>query len=132
MRGSCLCGSVHYAIDRLDLPITHCHCVTCRKAHASAYATTAGVLRSHFRWLEGADSLRAFESSPGKIRWFCGTCGTHLIADRPAQPHVLVRVATLDADPGRRPELHIWTAQAVPWLVDDEATPHHPEWPPGR
>ena len=63
MRGSCLCGSVHYAIDRLDLPITHCHCVTCRKAHASANATTAGVLRSHFRWLEGAPFLWVLTSA---------------------------------------------------------------------
>ena len=42
--GSCLCGAVRYEIDGLDMPVGHCHCTTCRKAHASAFTTTAGVL----------------------------------------------------------------------------------------
>lgn len=49
MKGSCLCGAVAYEIDQLDMPIGHCHCHTCRKAHAAAYTSTAGVLREHFR-----------------------------------------------------------------------------------
>lgn len=98
LMGSCLCGAVRYEVDRPDMPIAHCHCRTCRKAHASAFAAKAGVLREHFRWLAGEDRLRAFKSSPGKQRWFCSTCGTHLLAERPAQPHVILRVAT-----GRRP-----------------------------
>jgi len=59
LNGSCLCGAVRYAVDQLDMPIAHCHCTTCRKAHASALTTTAGVLREHFRWTAGEDKLRA-------------------------------------------------------------------------
>ncbi len=44
------------------------------------------------------------------------------------QPHVILRVATLDDDPGARPEFDIWTSRDVPWLTDDGETPHHPEW----
>src|SRR5215472_10563125 len=50
LKGSCLCGSVNYEVEGLDKAIEHCHCRTCRKAHASAYATTAGIMREHFRW----------------------------------------------------------------------------------
>ncbi len=132
LTGSCLCGVVRYEVDRLDRPIAHCHCRTCRKAHASAFATTAGVLREHFRWLAGGDWLRAFKSSPGKQRWFCSTCGTHLLAERPAQPHVVLRVATLDDDPGARPAMHIWTSHDPPWLRDGDGMPCYPEWQPGR
>ena len=70
MNGSCLCGAVTYEIDAIDLPICHCHCNTCRKAHAAAFTSTAGVMREHFRWLSGQDELSSFESSPGKLRRF--------------------------------------------------------------
>lgn len=128
-KGSCLCRQVTYEIDQLDMPVEHCHCLTCQKAHASPYTTTAGVLRSHFRITRGEGLLRSYESSPGKLRRFCGTCGTHIFADRPAQPHVILRVATLDEDPGTRPEFHIWTSHDVSWL--DADCPAYAEWQPG-
>lgn len=129
MIGSCLCGQVVYEIDQLDTPIEHCHCKNCRKAQASAYATTAGVLRQHFRITQGEERLQAYESSPGKLRKFCSCCGIHVFADRPAQPHNILRVATLDDDPLKRPEFHIWTSHDVEWLAAD--CPAYPEWQPG-
>ena len=131
-KGTCLCRAVQYAVDRLDT-LEHCHCRTCRKAHASAYATTAGVLREHFRWIAGEETLRVYESSPGKLRRFCSRCGTHVVDERPAQPpHVFLCVATLDDDPNLRPALHIWTSHDVPWLSDDHELPRYPEWKPGK
>lgn len=127
LNGSCLCNTVRYQIDGLDMPISHCHCHTCRKAHAAAFATTAGVLGEHFRWLAGQEALGTFESSPGKLRYFCTRCGSHLMAERPAQPHVILRVATLDDDPQLTPAAHIWTEHAVPWL-SDEALPRWRQW----
>ncbi|KAA0984714.1 GFA family protein [Pseudomonas sp. ANT_J12] len=127
LRGSCLCKTIEYQLDGLDMPIVHCHCQTCRKAHAAAFASTAGVLREHFRWTRGQDRLSTFESSPGKLRHFCSVCGSHLMAQRLAQPHVIVRVATLDDDPGMLPQAHIWTSHDVPWL-DDEGVEKSPEW----
>ena len=132
LRGGCLCGAVRYEAEWLDTPIEHCHCRTCRKAHASAFSTSAGVLRHQFRWTAGADRLSAHESSPGKLRCFCSACGTHLVAERQERPHLILRVATLDNDPGTRPAAHIWIAHAVPWLMDEGEVPHHPGWQPGR
>jgi hypothetical protein len=131
-KGSCLCGAVHYEVDEFDMPVVHCHCQTCRKAHASAYTTTAGVRRDHFRWILGEENLRVFESSPGKVRCFCSICGTHLIAERRTQPHVILRIPTLDDDPGKRPSMHIWMSQDAPWLMDDDNVPRYVEWPPDR
>ncbi|MDN3525603.1 GFA family protein [Halomonas sabkhae] len=132
MKGSCLCGVVTYEVDRLDMPIGHCHCRTCQKAHAAAFATTAGVERPHFRWTSGEDGLSCYASSPGKRRWFCSACGTHLMAERTGQPHVILRVATLDEDPGERPVQHIWRSHDLPWLTFDDSQPSYDEWPPGR
>ena len=114
MKGSCLCGAVVYEAEAPGLLIGHCSCRTCRKAHAAPFTATARVPRDKFRWLAGADKLRAFESSPGKNRHFCSICGSHLIAERPAEPHVILRVASLDEDPGVKPVVHIWRSHEMP------------------
>ena len=111
------------------MPILHCHCTTCRKAHSAPFAPTAGVFREHFRWLAGEEKLSSYESSPGKLRHFCSVCGSHLVAERASQPHVVLRVATLDEDPGERPRAHIWTSHDVPWLGYGEVLPSHPSMP---
>jgi len=131
MKGSCLCGAVEYEVDQLDMPIVHCHCRSCRKAHAAAYASIAGVSREHFHWLKGKDKLTAFESSPGKLRHFCSVCGSNILAERSGQPHDTVRVATLDDDPGTRADMHIWCSHDVPWLQDKENAAFYEEWQPG-
>jgi hypothetical protein len=132
LRGSCLCGTIRYEADQLDGPIVLCHCNTCRKAHAAAFNSSAAVDRAHFRWTAGEDKLSHYASSPGKNRWFCSVCGSQMIAEFPAQSRVLLRVATLDDDPGVRPTAHIWTSQHVPWLIDDAAVARHPEGQPRR
>ncbi len=131
-QGSCLCGGVRYEVDQLDMSIGHCRCATCRKAHAAVYVSMAGVMRGHFRWTAGPEKLSAFEASPGKLRRFCSVCGTHLLSERPAQPHVILRVATLDDDPGTRPTMHIRTSHDAPWLTDGEDVPRYLEWQSGR
>ena len=131
MLGSCLCGAVAYEVAQLDLPISHCHCHTCQKAHAAPVVPTAGVLRQHFRWLRGVDQLGSFPSSPGKLRHFCRQCGSHLLAEREGSPYVILRVATLDEAPAQQASQHIWTSHDRPWLQADTA-PRWPEWPPDR
>ncbi len=132
MKGSCLCGAVEYEVDQLDTPIAHCHCQSCRKANAATFVSTAGVERDHFRWINGEDKLTAFEPSPGKILHLCSICGSHVIAERPVQSHVILRVATLNEDPGARPAMHIWCSHDVPWMTDGKDIPFYPEWQPAR
>lgn len=117
MRGSCLCGQVEYAVSQLDSPIGHCSCRTCRKAHAAAFNTYASIKHEHFQWLNGEQVLKFFESSPGKHRVFCGNCGTQLVAICTGSEFVVLRVATLDEDPGQTPQEHIWASHEVPWLA---------------
>ncbi len=93
--------------------------------------TTQEVMREHFRWLKGEDKLSSFESSPGKLRYFCSVCGSHPVAECINQPHVIVRLATLDEDPGITPQMHIRTSHDVPWL-QHEGIPTYPEWQPER
>jgi len=123
LKGSCLCKLVQYEVDALASPIGHCHCQTCRKASASAYTSTARVDRSAFRFISGEDSLTAYESTPGKLRRHCSVCGTEVLAEWVDQPYVILRVATLDEDPGVKPVVRIWTSHDAPWLVEAEDRP---------
>ena len=43
------------------------------------------------------------------------------------KPQVIVRVATLDDNPGVTPVAHIWTSHDVEWLQTD-GLPKHAEW----
>ncbi|MDO9320739.1 MAG: GFA family protein [Pseudomonas sp.] len=99
------------------------------RSDAAAFASTAGVLREHFRWTCGQERLKKFESSPGKFRYFCSGCGSHLIAERPSQGHVIVRIATLDDDPQASPAEHILTAHDRPWLSAADL-PSYPQLKP--
>jgi len=125
LQGQCLCGAIAYEVVQLDCVIVHCHYRTCRKAHASAFASTARVDREHFRWRRGEEQVCAYESSPGKLRRFCGKCGSHVVAERSGVPYVILRVATLDDDPAMKPAMHIWTSHDVPWLDPGDAVPHY-------
>ncbi len=116
LSGGCLCGAIGYEIDGTLGPIGNCHCETCRRAHAAAFATTARVARCDFRWTRGEATLSAFESSPGKKRHFCPNCGSHLIAAWDHEDEVILRVGSLFDDPGAKPVIHIWTEQKAPWF----------------
>jgi hypothetical protein len=130
LSGGCLCGAVRYEVRGPLGPIGHCHCRTCRRAHAAAFATTARVARSDFRWVAGAEVVAGFESSPGKRRFFCPRCGSHLMAAWEGAPSVILRVGSLDDDPGARPVVHIWTSQRAPWFEITDALPALPEAAP--
>ncbi len=128
MRGSCLCGQVEYSVERLASRPRHCSCSVCRKAHAAAFNTSASVRRAESRWLRGEAVLRSYESSPGKRRYFCGNCGSPLIAHRDGNETIALRVAMLDDDPGQTPEAHIRVASEVPWLAYGDDVAAYPPW----
>ena len=96
LTGSCLCRGVAYEADVSLERIVHCHCQTCRKTHGAAFSSVTAVPREKFRWVRGQELLGAFESSPGKFRRFCTRCGSHVMAERTAQPVVLLRLGCLD------------------------------------
>ena len=53
--GSCLCGSVAYAVSGPFTQVVNCHCGLCRKAHASAYRSRMTARSERFGWLRRID-----------------------------------------------------------------------------
>src|SRR5688500_7553807 len=113
--GSCQCKAVQYEVSELDGPMWNCFCQTCRKSHAADHNTAAKVKSENFKLTSGEDVLHSFESTPGKLRWFCSRCGSHVYAERPANPEMKVlRAGTFDTDPGSVPGSNVWVSHARP------------------
>ena len=134
IKGSCMCGGVTYAINGEMGDITHCHCAICRKAHGSAFSSVAAVQIEDFEFVSGNDLIKCYRSSPDKVRCFCSNCGSHIFAHREGQNHYILRLGTLDDDPGVRPVNHIWVSLKAPWynLENDCGLPKYDEWPDAR
>jgi hypothetical protein len=55
-----------------------------------------------------------------------------MMAEWVTKPFVIVRVASLDDDPGVRPERHIWVSHNVPWLAYGADLDTFAEMPPSK
>ena len=123
LEGSCACGEVRYEIrGELRGPVGHCHCWQCRKHSGASFGTTAGVMAVEFSIVVGEDRMSSWESSPGIRRFFASCCGSPIYKRHDALPQVFgLRLGTLDTDPGRLVEQHIYVSSKVPWIeIRDE------------
>lgn len=125
LTGRCLCGGVQYRCGPLLYPPTLCHCASCRRA-AGAHSVGWLTVRSVDLQLSGYPPV-AFESAPGVVRQFCGTCGsplTYRSATRPGE--IDVTIGTLDRPDDAVPIDHIWLEDAPAWDRPQDGRPQHP------
>lgn len=130
IQGSCSCGAVRYEVTGSIAFIGNCHCSICRKAHGAAYATWGIIQPGRFRWMSGEDFVQHYASSPGRMRCFCGKCGSPLASAHSGQIGEIV-VGTIDGDPGARPREHIFVGSKAIWHEITDDLPQHEEWPEG-
>lgn len=130
-QGSCLCGNVRYEVTGELGDFGYCHCTSCRKASGSAHAANAPVARAAFHLTSGSDTLREFESSPGKLRAFCARCGSPIYAYLTTSPETLrIRLGSLDTPFTKRPQAHTWVSDKAPWEPIPDDLPQFPQWAP--
>lgn len=116
--GSCLCGKVHYRLQQDIGDIVHCHCIKCRKAHASAFSSVAKIDDVNFD-IQGEHNLTSFQSSPDKLRYFCSHCGSQIYAKRDNTDFLILRLGTLNEASLLKSQYqeskHIWLAEKACW-----------------
>ena len=125
--GGCLCGAVRYRMTGTPVHSAICHCRTCRRASGAPTVAWVTVKRAQFEILAGKP--RAFQSSPGVIRQFCGTCGTALTYENSDSPST-IDLTTLSLDEPNRfpPTKEVWVEHKVSWQLTDPALSHHAQW----
>lgn len=128
VRGSCLCGSVKYEIEAAPLFMYHCHCAVCRAASGASYVTNVAYPAGAVNFTAGSDLLAAYESSPGKNRYFCSHCGSPIYSHgQSTKEFISIRSGTLRDDPGIRPSYHAYVAYKAPWVDIDDGLPQFPQ-----
>lgn len=126
--GSCLCRAVRFEIDAPLEPIQVCHCSQCRKAQGSAFGTNVPVATKHLRFVSGEDRLTAYESTPGKQRVFCATCGSPIMSRLASKPEVVrIRAGSLDNPTGGALSFHFYVASKADWWEITDDLPQYPE-----
>lgn len=119
LTGRCLCGQVRYRADAAPLWQAHCHCESCRRATAAAFASFFGIADGQWRWTAAPPAT--YNSSAGVWRDFCPACGTQMAyrATRfPGEVHFYA--ATLDDPSAYAPTVHVHWDEHVPWLHLDD------------
>jgi hypothetical protein len=73
---------------------------------------------------------KAYASSNGVERGFCGRCGTTLTFTADFLPGLVdITVGSMDDPSALPPQMHIWDSSRVPWLAVDDDLPRHAELP---
>jgi hypothetical protein len=86
------------------------------------------VRTGYFAFSAGAELVTEYESSPGKFRAFCRRCGSPVYSRRDSEPELRrIRLGTLDADPERRPLVHVWVSEKAPWYEIGDTLTQLPE-----
>jgi hypothetical protein len=129
LSGACLCGSIRYEIEGNPRFMYQCHCGKCRAASGASAVTNIIVDAAKFSITAGNGSLGAYESSPGKFRYFCSHCGSPIYSHGEKTKHVVaVRCGTLKQDPGVRVAYHAFAASKASWADICDEQPQFAEW----
>lgn len=122
-RGACLCGATRFEVTGSLASVVLCHCTQCRRSNGGAF-NVAVVVRSEQVTFHQREQLREYESSPGKLRAFCGVCGSPVYSRRPDTPEMLRLRGGLIVDLPAPSELrHIHRDSRWPWIDTIEAAP---------
>ena len=128
LEGGCLCGAVRYEITSPLSLARYCHCTHCQRRTGTASSANGLVPRAGFRLLSGEEQVRAYKPPTGVPKLFCADCGSALFSGDPfSDEQVVVRLGTLDRDPGIRFEYRQFVDSAASWEpIPDDGLPRHP------
>ena len=123
-----MCGGVRYEITAPFSTARYCHCTRCQRRTGTASSANGLVPSSGFRLLSGREAVRSFEPPTGVPKLFCSICGSALFSGHPfSDEQVVVRLGTLDRDPGIRPQYRQFVDFAAPWeAIPDDGLTRYP------
>lgn len=124
VEGGCDCGDVRYRMRLPPLIVHCCHCRWCQRETGSAFVLNAMVESERVATLTGEPEAVVTPSASGRGQTIlrCPRCRLALWSHYAGAGEAIkfIRVGTLD-EPGRLPpDIHIFTASKLPWVVIPE------------
>jgi hypothetical protein len=107
---------VRYQVTEPLKAASYCHCKRCQRRSGAAASPSAHPVPGSFRIIRGKDRLKYWKPEDGGEKWFCGDCGSSIFGRNLSHPDSIgIRMGTFDNDPGIRPTVHAFVADAAPW-----------------
>lgn len=122
--GGCACGKVRFRVTGQPRRVGLCHCMTCRKAHATAFNPFAVFNRQDVE-LQG--ELKDWESSPGYSRRFCPVCGSRVASVRDTE--IELSLGSFDSTNVLAPRYETWIIRREGWLKPLDVPQHDRDAP---
>lgn len=124
LKGSCLCGSVEYEVERPEA-MGYCHCTRCQRWTGSSLAGVV-VAEENFKLTKGEDLVKTYESEFAP-RNFCSNCGSSIYDDLGGKYFV---AAGLMPELDLEPSFHLQVAYKAKWDEIGDGAPQYAESPP--
>jgi hypothetical protein len=126
LTGGCGCGAVRFEISEPLLGAVYCHCTRCQRRTGAGHGTGAQVAPGSVTVTQGEELVRTWFPEGGLGKAFCGECGCHLYGQTPDGEIKGVRLGAIDGDPGIRPTIRQFVANAAVWEpVPDDGLTHY-------
>lgn len=127
--GSCHCGHIEYEVPEQLGDVKFCYCQTCRKLNGSVFSAVALVRAEDFKLIRGESSLVSYESSKGKIRYYCSHCFAPVYVQLESKPgDVRIRLGLLNFEPTVNVTGHIWVSEKPAWYTITDDLPQSAEF----
>ncbi len=117
MKGTCLCGAVQFEVTGTPTAFDLRHCSRCKASSGSAFVAELVFNAAEFQWVSGVSLINeapVLAKPPGYRRTFCWVCGGPV----PTVDRGVIRIpaGALAADPGLRPQRHVFVDYKAPWF----------------
>lgn len=135
--GGCVCGAVRYECTAEPMLTFKCHCTDCQRVTGSAFVAGLLVPKSAFRLTRGELRYHFTPSLAGgqHKRGYCEQCGSRITGgendQRPAG-FIGITAGSLDDPSWFRPQMDLFTEDALPWDLMDPAIPKFKQYPPSK
>jgi len=127
IHGRCECGLILYEVAGKVSDFSHCHCSQCRRLQGAPYVSFAEVGEAQITWKSGRDQLNVYASSVKNDRYFCPTCGAHIMVISQDDPGlVYLTMGCVEGNPDLPPGYHAFVDSKAPWLEIADGLPQYP------
>jgi hypothetical protein len=134
--GRCTCGAVRFRLTDAPVAVHCCHCTWCRRESGSAFVVNAWIETDRLELIDGETESTELPTASGGTQKIvrCPSCKVALWSHFSSAPSgaAMVRVGALDEPAAYPPDVHIFTADKLPWVVIPEGTEAFPAFYSGK